>query len=123
MLHRLLKDVIRRLRNKLNEPAYPTDSHHRLLYIHQYRPAVLFRHLPHHDMINDGLRDIARRAEDLITYDQSHLSVPLLIPSGHPTPVYPMPPDIIRLFHRIREFVPSNRSTYQYPLSNPRTAL
>lgn len=56
--------------------------------------------------VNDGARDMARRAEDLITFDTS-----IVIVAN--TAVYALPPDVIRI-HRC-EFVPVN-STQTYPV-------
>lgn len=58
------------------------------------------------DWINDGARDLARRAEDLLTYDQT-----LAIAANVAT--YSLPSDVIRI-HRA-EFVPVN-STQTYPI-------
>ena len=58
------------------------------------------------DWVNDGARDLARRAEDLLTYDQT-----IAITAAVAT--YPLPADVIRI-HRC-EFVPVN-STQTYPI-------
>jgi len=110
-----LKDVIRRVRNKLNEPAYPTDP--TSLFSISNTGQRFYTDTELTDWINDGLRDIARRAEDLITYDQT-ITVPAYT-LGSPTPVFPLPLDLIRI-HRM-EFVPAAQSTYSYPLQ-PSTA-
>ena len=105
-----LRDVIRRIRNRLNEPAYPTDP--TSLFNVSNTGQRFYTDTELTDWINDGLRDISRRAEDLVTYDQSVSVIPYV--QGTPTPVYLFPSDIIRV-HRM-EFVPTAQSTYSYPL-------
>lgn len=58
------------------------------------------------DWVNDGARDLARRAEDLLVYDQTMTVTPNVA-------VYDLPPNVIRI-HRA-EFVPSS-STQTYPI-------
>jgi hypothetical protein len=84
-----LSEYIRRSRSVLDEPSarFWTDAELT-------------------DWINDGARDLARRAEDLLTYDQT-INVSANIAS------YPLPVDVIRI-HRA-EFVPVN-STQTYPI-------
>jgi Family of unknown function (DUF6682) len=84
-----LGDYIRRARSILDEPEtrFWTDTEIT-------------------DWINDGARDLARKAEDLLVYDTS-LAIAANVGS------YPLPADCIRV-HRA-EFVPTN-STQQYPI-------
>lgn len=84
-----LSDVIRRSRSVIDEPttAFWTDTEIT-------------------DWINDGARDIARRAEELLNFSTSINAV-----AGVAT--YSLPSDIIRV-HRM-EFVPLN-STQTYPI-------
>jgi|SRR5262245_48107177 len=84
-----LSEYIRRSRSVLDEPSsrFWTDAELT-------------------DWINDGARDLARRAEDLLTYDQTITITPSIA-------VYTLPPDVIRI-HRA-EFVPSG-STQTYPI-------
>jgi hypothetical protein len=84
-----LSEYIRRSRSILDEPASRMWSDAELT-----------------DWINDGARDLARRAEDLLTYDQTLAVSPNVA-------AYPLPGDVIRI-HRC-EFVPSN-STQTYPV-------
>jgi hypothetical protein len=58
------------------------------------------------DWVNDGARDLARKAEDLLVYDTSILVTPNVA-------TYPLPANCIRV-HRA-EFVPTS-STQQYPI-------
>lgn len=84
-----LADVIRRSRSIIDESL-----------------AIFWTDTELTDWINDGLRDMARRAEDLLDYNTSIAAV-----AGSAT--YPLPADVIRV-HRI-EFVPIN-STQTYPI-------
>jgi hypothetical protein len=81
-----LQDCINRVRSNLEEPSarFWTDTELT-------------------NWINDGCRDLARRTEDLLTFDQG-----IIIPSNTgnlegPTK-FPLPPDLIRI-HRV-EFTP-----------------
>lgn len=84
-----LSDAIRRIRSRLNEtsPQLWTDTELT-------------------DWINDGCRDLARKAEDLLTFDTSIAIVPGVSK-------YTPPADVIRV-HRA-EFVPTG-STQTYPI-------
>lgn len=84
-----LSEYIRRSRSVLDEPISRFWSNAELT-----------------DWINDGARDLARKAEDLLTYDTS-------INITASVAVYPLPSDVIRI-HRA-EFVPVN-STQTYPV-------
>lgn len=84
-----LSEYIRRSRSVLDEPQARMWSDAELT-----------------DWINDGARDLARRAEDLLTYDQTITVTPNIA-------VYVLPADVIRI-HRA-EFVPTN-STQTYPI-------
>lgn len=92
-----LQDAIRRVRSNLTEPTPRFYTNTQLT-----------------DWINDGLRDIARRAEDLITYDQSIAIPPYTPVPGAAAPTYPLQTDILRI-HRI-EFVPTGSINQVYPL-------
>ena len=62
------------------------------------------------DWINDACRDLARRSEDLLTFDQSIQVNP--VPSNAITaPRFPLPTDLIRI-HRV-EYVPTNIGAQQ----------
>lgn len=105
-----LTDAIRRIRSLLDEPAYPTLPNSTV-----GNPAPRFyTDTEITDWVNDGLRDIARRAEDLITYDTS-ITIPAYgeDPSS-PIPTFPIPADILRI-NRI-EFQVANDSSQVYPL-------
>src|SRR5579862_3501321 len=88
-----LFDAIRRLRSRLDEQAWPTMPNSSAVQNvpHLYSDTELT------DWINDGLRDVSRRAETLITYDQS-----IFIPAygenpSAPIPAYNLPDDVIRI--------------------------
>jgi len=66
------------------------------------------------DWINSGLRDISRRAEDLITFDTTIVISPYVPVAGQSAPTYPLPTDVIRI-QRI-EFVPTGAINQTYPL-------
>jgi hypothetical protein len=122
-----LQDIIRRARSKLDEPAYPT------LYGSTLSAGPfprLYTDTELTDWTNDGLRDLARRAEVLITYD-STIQIPAYGENpGLPIPTYPLslgsPPnnlgnipittysDIIRI-NRV-EFQITGDSSQTYPL-------
>lgn len=92
-----LQDAIRRVRSIGNEPV-----------------ARFYTDTEITDWINDGLRDVSRRAEDLITYDTS-IIVPAYIPvPGQTAPTYPLLGDVIRI-QRI-EFVPIQSVNQVYRL-------
>src|SRR4051794_705929 len=84
-----LAEYIRRSRSVLDEPAsrFWTDAELT-------------------DWVNDGARDLARKAEDLLSYDTTIIVTPNVA-------TYPLPADCIRV-HRA-EFVPSG-STQSYPV-------
>jgi hypothetical protein len=115
-----LRDAIRRTRSELNEPAVPT-------YTGSASPAPVARQFTDTeitDWINDGLRDVARRAEVLLTVDQT-IQVPAFIPTTlSQIPLYSLnlgslsaysDTDIVRI-NRI-EFVPVNQTNQIYVLS------
>ena len=60
------------------------------------------------DWVNDGARDLARKAEDLLTFDTS---ITVTASVG----IYVLPTQITRI-HRV-EFVPSGSNTQTYPVS------
>lgn len=112
-----LNDAIRRVRSRVDEPAYPTlaGSTSGNPPPRQYTDTEIT------DWINDGLRDIARRAEDLITYDAT-----INIPAYGENPAAPIPTyslnlgvvgtssDVLRIT-RV-EFQVSGDSSQVYPL-------
>lgn len=108
-----LMDGIRRVRSKLDEPAYPSlpnstpnpaDSPQQRFYTDTEIT----------DWINDALRDMARRVEGLVTFDTS-IVVPAYVPvPGVSAPTYPLPTDVVRI-NRI-EFVPYGAINQTYPL-------
>ena len=106
-----LSDAIRRVRARVDEPAYPTLP----TSTATAGPfARLYTDTEITDWINDGLRDISRRAEDLITYDTT-----IAIPAFNANPTQPVPTynllnDIIRI-NRV-EFQVAGDSTRIYPL-------
>lgn len=81
-----LSDAIYRSRSRLNEPAYPT-------YPNSYPnspPARFYTDTEITEWVNDALRDIARRAEDLHTYDTS-ITIPAYTQNPNlPPPTYPL---------------------------------
>lgn len=129
----LLQDMIRRVRADLDEPAYPTLPNSTA----SVGPlARLYSDTELTDWINDGSRDVARRAEVLLTVDTS-ITIPAYGENPHaPPPTYPLnlgvnpatgtPPngpfpvslnaysDVIRI-NRV-EFQVANDSSQIYPL-------
>lgn len=105
-----LNDAIRRVRSSLDEPAYPTlpNSTGGNPSPRMYTDTELT------DWINSGLRDISRRAEDLITFDTTIVISPYVPVAGQSAPTYPLPTDVIRI-QRI-EFVPTGAINQTYPL-------
>ena len=82
----LLTDAIRRIRADIDEPAYPTLPNSTALL----NPQRQYTDTEITDWINDGLRDIARRAETLITAD-STVQIPAYGENPHaPVPTYPL---------------------------------
>lgn len=77
-----LSNIIFRARSRLNEPAYPTYPNSTV----SNPPARFFSDTEITEWVNDGLRDIARRAEDLITYDNT-----IAIPAYSENPSQPIP--------------------------------
>ena len=105
-----LQDAIRRIRSLLDEPAFPT-----LPGSSFGNPAPRFyTDTEITDWINDGLRDVSRRAEDLITFDTTITISPYAPIPGQSAPTYPLPIDVIRV-QRI-EFVPYGAINQTYPL-------
>lgn len=100
-----VNDAIRRLRSLLDEPAPPTSTYGAQRF---YRDSELV------DWLNDGLRDVSRRAEDLLTFDTT-IAIAAYVPvPGVSAPTYPLLTDIIRI-QRI-EFVPTNAINQVYKL-------
>jgi hypothetical protein len=100
-----LTDAIRRVRSIVDEPATPSSP---AGAPHKYSDTEIT------DWVNDGLRDVSRRAEDLITYDTT-ITVPAYIPApGIAAPTYPLLGDVIRI-QRI-EFIPANAINQVYKL-------
>lgn len=113
-----LTDAIRRVRSIVDEPAYPT------LPGSTSNPATspqarFYTDTEITDWINDGLRDIARRAETLITKDTT-VAIPAYGQDpSNPPPTYPLnlgasPGDVIRI-NRV-EFQVAADSGQIYPL-------
>lgn len=105
-----LTDAIRRIRSILNEPAYPT------LFGSTPTSAVprFYTDTELTSWINDGLKDISRRAETLITYDTT-IQIPAYGENPlQPIPTYALPNDIIRV-NRC-EFQVFNDSSQIYPM-------
>lgn len=94
----VLSDAINRTRSLLNEPVarFYTDTELTA-------------------WLNDGLRDVSRRAEDLITFDTSITINPYVPVPGQSAPTYTLPVDVIRI-QRI-EFVPMGAINQTYPLT------
>lgn len=86
----ILSDVIRRVRADLDEPT-----------------AVMWTDLNIVDWVNDGCRDMARKAEDLMVFDAT-----IVVVAG--TAKYALQSDLIRI-HRV-EFVPTGTSLV-YPVA------
>lgn len=93
-----LQDAIRRVRANVDEPVprFYTDTEMT-------------------DWLNDGLRDVSRRAESLITFDTSITISPYVPIPGASAPTYNLPDDVVRV-QRI-EFVPSGAINQTYPLT------
>ena len=105
-----LSNAIFRLRSKLNEPAYPTAPNS----VPGNPTPRQFTDTELTEWINDGLRDVARRAEGLITYDTT-ITISAYVPiPGQAAPTYPLQTDIIRI-QRI-EFIPYGAINQVYPL-------
>ncbi len=106
-----LSDAIRRVRSNLDEPAYPTlptSSATEGPYPAMYTDTELT------DWINDGLRDVSRRAEDLITFDTT-ITIPPYTPlPGASAPTYALQTDVVRI-QRI-EFIPTGAINQTYPM-------
>lgn len=106
----MLQDAIRRVRSQVAEPSLPTLPNQPNNAITP--TARLYTDTEITDWINDGLRDVSRRAEELLTFDQS-IQVPAFIPSTvTQVPKYLLLPDTVRL-HRV-EFVPVNQTNQIY---------
>ena len=120
-----LNDAIRRVRSALDEPAYPSlpgsTSDPTL-----YPQARFYSDTELTDWVNDGLRDIARRAETLLTRDTT-VALPAYGENpSQPPPMYPLNlgpiptgspatySDIVRI-NRV-EFQVANDSSQIYPL-------
>src|ERR1700722_15141079 len=89
-----LGNIIYRTRSKLDEPAYPTLPGS----TPNNPPALFFTDTELTEWVNDALRDIARRGEDLWTYDNTSVPIPAYSENPHqPIPVYPLPNDIFRI--------------------------
>lgn len=100
--------AIRRLRSFLNEPAAPTAPPAQAGVPRFYSDTELTEYL------NDGLRDVSRRAETLITYD-STIAIPAYGQNPQqPVPTYSLLHDIIRI-NRV-EFQVANDSEQIYAL-------
>lgn len=105
-----LNDAIRRVRARVDEPAYPTLPGSTAAA----NPPRFYTDTEITDWVNDGLRDIARRGEGLRTYDTS-MAIPAYAQNpAQPIPTYPLPTDILRV-NRV-EFQVSGNSTQTYPL-------
>lgn len=111
-----LMNVISRVRSDLNEPAYPTSPNSSSVsgpFPKFYTDTEIT------NWVNDAMNDVARRAEELITFDQS-----IDIPAYNPAlpinndvgaiPYYPLLDDVVRI-QRI-EFVPINQTNQIYKL-------
>lgn len=105
-----LQDAIRRVRSAMDEPAYPTLAGS----TSSANPAKFYTDTEITDWLNDGLRDVSRRAEDLITFDTT-ITLTAYVPiPGQSAPTYTIPTDVIRI-QRI-EFVPAGAINQTYPL-------
>ena len=105
-----LNNAIYRARSRLNEPAYPTFPNST-----PGNPAARFyTDTEITEWVNDGLRDMARRAEYLWTTD-STIQIPAYQENPNlPAPTYPLLNDVIRI-NRV-EFQVQGDSTRIYPL-------
>lgn len=108
-----LIDAIRRVRSNLDESASPSFNEFNLVNPIPSPVARFFTDTEITDWLNDGLRDIARRAEILFTTD-STIQVPAFTPSSLSPgpPVYNLLDDVIRLY-RV-EFVPVQQTNQIY---------
>lgn len=105
-----LSNAIYRIRAVLNEPTYPTYPGS----TPSTNAPSLYSDTEITEWINDGLRDIARRAEGLRTYDTSIDIPPYLQNPSQPIPVYTLPTDVLRV-NRV-EFQVAGDTTQTYPL-------
>jgi hypothetical protein len=106
-----LIDAIRRVRANIDEPAYPSlpnSTSSSGPFFRMYTDTEIT------DWLNDGLRDVSRRAEDLLTTDTSIVIQPYVPIPGMSAPTYPLQTDIIRVY-RI-EFIPLGAINQTYPL-------
>ncbi len=109
MMSVTLQDAIRRVRSIMDEAATPSLPN----VVGVVGPSM-FTDTELTDWINDGLRDVSRRAEDLITFDTS-IHIPPYSPiPGQSAPTYPLQTDVVRI-QRI-EFVPDGAINQTYPL-------
>jgi Family of unknown function (DUF6682) len=104
-----LLDAIARVRSELDEPAYPSLANSTGSPSSSPQPRF-FTDTELTAWIAQGLRDISRRAEDLITKDQT-ISIPAFAGTGSPTS-FQLLNDIIRI-NRV-EFVPVNQTNQIY---------
>lgn len=116
-----LSDAIRRTRSRLDEPAYPTLPGS----TSGGNPARFYTDTEITDWINDACRDIARRAEDLHTYDTT-IAIPAYTQTpSQGIPTYPLnigvqpgmtatTSDVLRIT-RV-EFQVANDASQIYPL-------
>lgn len=108
-----LSNVIYRVRSDLDEPAYPTFPGSVPNPLSSPQPRF-YTDTEITEWVNDALRDISRRAEDLITYDTT-IAIPAYGENpALPAPTYPLPTDVLRI-NRV-EFQVGNDSSQVYPL-------
>lgn len=112
-----LFDAIRRTRSLLNEPATPTLPNNASFT----GVGQLYTDTEITDWINDGLRDISRRGENLRTYDTTVAIPPYGENPSRPIPTYPLnlgaaaaASDILRI-NRV-EYQVTGDSSRVYPL-------
>lgn len=108
-----LTNAIYRVRSDLDEPAYPSlpNSSPNPQISPQSR---FYSDTEITEWINDGLRDIARRAEGLRTYDTT-ISTPAYGENpAAPIPTYPLPSDVLRV-NRV-EWQVQGDTSQTYPL-------
>lgn len=102
-----LQDAIRRVRSLLEEPCAPTTPSSTAV-------PRMYSDTEITDWVNDGLRDLARRAEFLFTADSSITINAYGETPNQPVPTYPLLNDVWRIY-RV-EFQVAGDSSQIYPL-------
>lgn len=104
-----LMEAIYKVRSALDEPAEPSLPNVSVnVFPKMYTDTELT------EWINDGLRDVSRRAEDLVTNAQASIPIPAAVINQFTgaVPTFPLQTDVIRLT-RV-EFVPVQQTNQIY---------